>query len=954
MRNGNEPQRCRGANEPGALGNLVSCCSTPILFRSVKIARAGPCLFRLLALVVVEEGVGAHAHELTSLVALQGLHKELDELRLRQERDAEVDGRAADVEVVLRLRAAVGGQVHHQVDGLVPQQRLHVGLHRGLVGEVDERGGHVVGLEKLVRFFRRHQAVAHLVEAPRGVHHLVLQALVEAQQDVLLRELEAGGEEGFQEGLVLVGPEARHLPRRRHLHPQHGVGAPEARKREHGRLAAHVARGPVPLPQVGQVHVVDGLAHHDFCGGFNKVHPHGLAHKGERAAGAQVALNHQHVGALGDELHVAGPRDVQLFRDLARHLFDAAKRVVRDVLRREEQGRVPRVHSRVLNVLVHRRRHHLAPAAHGVHLDLPRPLNELRHHHGLVRGHVLRQAQERPQLLRGVRHVHGRAAQHVAGAHQHGVAHALGELKRRVHVGELPPRGLLHPDLVEHGGKLEAVFGAVDHFRGSAQNLHPGVRERHGQVLRDLPPHAHNHAVDAFLVVNVHHPLPGELLKVELVALVVVRADRFGVVVDHHRALAHGTQGANRGHRAPVELHRGPDAVRAVAEHHHPAFLPSLDVALHGVVRAVQVVGLRWVLGCEGVDLLHEGGHAHAFALGAHLVFGWRPHQQTRELRVREAVLLGRQHLVPRDAFEGQGLELRGVDGDAVQALQEPVVNVGEVVQVFHRVRAGVQPLRDRKDAAVARVLQLLVHVVSELVRVLAPRLKPRNRGVHHAHGLLHRLLPRAPNGHHLPHRLHGRADLRGHPFELGQVPSRDLRHHVVQARLEARLRHFGHRVLHFRQLHAQAQLRRHERQRVARGLGGQRRGAAEARVHLDDAVLERPRVERVLDVALADDAQVPNHLDGGGPELEVLAVAQGLGRGHHDGVARVHPQRVEVFHVAHRDAVVPGVPNHFVLDLLPPAKVLVDQDLVRHAERLLRQVLELHLVVRKTRPEPP
>ena len=41
-------------------------------------------------------------------------------------------------------------------------------------------------------------------------------------------------------------------------------------------------------------------------------------------------------------------------------------------------------------------------------------------------------------------------------------------------------------------------------------------------------------------------------------------------------------------------------------------------------------------------------------------------------------------------------------------------------------------------------------------------------------------------------------------------------------------------------------------------------------------------------------------YLDGSGAQLEVLAVAQGLAGGHHNGVARVHTQRIEILHVAH------------------------------------------------------
>jgi hypothetical protein len=54
-----------------------------------------------------------------------------------------------------------------------------------------------------------------------------------------------------------------------------------------------------------------------------------------------------------------------------------------------------------------------------------------------------------------------------------------------------------------------------------------------------------------------------EFFKVESVALVVVGAHRFGVVVDHDSLLSQSPEGADGAHTAPVKLHTGTDAVAA-------------------------------------------------------------------------------------------------------------------------------------------------------------------------------------------------------------------------------------------------------------------------------------------------------------------------------------------------------------------------------------------------------
>ena len=68
----------------------------------------------------------------------------------------------------------------------------------------------------------------------------------------------------------------------------------------------------------------------------------------------------------------------------------------------------------------------------------------------------------------------------------------------------------------------------------------------------------------------------------------------------------------------------------------------------------------------------------------------------------------------------------------------------------------------------------------------------------------------------HLPDALHRAADLVRRPLEAVEVPSRDLRHDVVEARLEAGRRRQRRRVADRRQRDAERELRGDERQRVA------------------------------------------------------------------------------------------------------------------------------------------
>ena len=239
----------------------------------------------------------------------------------------------------------------------------------------------------------------------------------------------------------------------------------------------------------------------------------------------------------------------------------------------------------------------------------------------------------------------------------------------------------------------------------------------------------------------------------------------------------------------------------------------------------------------------------------------------------------------------------------------------------------------------VVQVLRLDGLVADETVGALAD----------HAQTLLHRFFEGAADGHHLADALHARADLAGHALELVEVPARNLADHVVQRRLEERRRRLGDGVLELVEAVAQTDLGGDEGEGIARGLGGQRGRAAEAGVDLDHAVVLAVGAEGVLDVALADDADVAHDVDGLLAEEVALVVGQGLAGSDHDALTGVDAERVEILHVADRDAVVVAVAHHLELDLLPAPQGLLDEHLGREGERLAGDGLQLSLVLAET-----
>jgi len=286
---------------------------------------------------------------------------------------------------------------------------------------------------------------------------------------------------------------------------------------------------------------------------------------------------------------------------------------------------------------------------------------------------------------------------------------------------------------------------------------------------------------------------------------------------------------------------------------------------------------------------------------------------------------------------------------DMLQALEEPAVDAGASVDLLDRPAAG-QRRGDDEDARVGGLGQRPADVIHD-------RLPVGDEAVHaltdHPQPFLERLLEGAADGHDLAHALHGAAQLLVHPLELAEIPARDLAHHVVECRFEAGGGGAGDGVAELGQGVTQRQLRRHERQRVAGGLGRQRAGARQPGVDLDDPVVGGVGIEGELDVALAHDAQVADDPEGERPQLVILGVGQRLGRCDHDALAGVDAQRVEVLHVADGDAVVEPVPHHLVFHFLPTLERLLHQDLRRVGERPLGAGGQLRRVGAEAAPLP-
>ncbi len=452
---------------------------------------------------------------------------------------------------------------------------------------------------------------------------------------------------------------------------------------------------------------------------------------------------------------------------------------------------------------------------------------------------------------------------------------------------------------------------------------HPHVVERFGQVDGRLPAeldHDPRVARTGFVVDDVGDALDVEGFKVKPVGSVEIGAHGLRVAVDHHRPPTALLQCPGRVHGAVVEFDSlsYPDRPRSDHDRRFAGFPIGLVLRLVG---RIEIRRHRGEFGRAGVHQLVDRQDSEPLAQRAHPV--GQVVSQLGDHRIREPEPLG----VPEE---------RGVEGflkqpqfhcDQVFELgdEEPV----DGAQVKYLLDAAPAPQR-RQDRPQALVVGMADGPVQYLA--IAPGgVLPQHRAaadLQRTKRLADGPFDAAFDRHHLAGRLHLGPQRAVGGREFVERPARDLGDHVVQRRLERGRGFAGDRVGQFVEAESNRDLGRNARDRVAGSLGGQRRRAAHARVHLDHPVLERIRVQGQLDVAAPGDVQGVDDLQRRAAQELVLLVREGLARGENDRVPGMHPHRVEVLHVADGHAGPGRIAHDLVFDLFPAGEVLLDQHL--------------------------
>ena len=586
------------------------------------------------------------------------------------------------------------------------------------------------------------------------------------------------------------------------------------------------------------------------------------------------------------------------------------------------------MHAGLLDVLHDAADQHVLAVAHRIDVDLGCHVQEAIQQHGTVIGDLHRLGHVDAQVVLVEHDLHRAAAEHVGRAHDQRIADLAGEQHGLVLMTRGRIRRLLEPEPRDQLLEALAVLGHVDRVRARADDRHAQRRQRLGQLQRRLAAVLHDDAGRLFLEHDLQHVLKRQWLEVQPVGGIVVGGDRLRVAVDHDGFDAILAQCERCVDAAVVELDALADPVRTAAEDHDLAPLARLRLALLLVGR-IQVGGVAGELGRARIHaLVHRMQPVGMPALAHDRLL---QAEQVRDATVGEALALERAQPRRTQCGESAGLDQGLLAQQVADLRQKPRVDARELVDALLGP-AGTKRVADEQQPVRARVAQLLG---KRGRRLLGQRQVDLSREAVEAvlkapERLLQRLLEGPADRHRLADRLHLRRQVAVGARKLLEGEARDLRDDVVDRRLERRRRRAtGDVVLQFVERVADRELGRDLGDREPGGLGGKRRGARHARIHLDDQHAAVLRAYRELHVRAAGiHADLAQHRDRRITQPLVLAVGQRLRRRDGDRIAGVDTHRVEVLDRAHDDAVVRVIANDLHLVFFPAEHRLLEQHL--------------------------
>ena len=673
----------------------------------------------------------------------------------------------------------------------------------------------------------------------------------------MLRQIDACAEEGLVKRLVEGFRHAEALAGGLHFRPQADLSAADLLKGEHGHLHRHVFGF---LLQAGLIAELPDFLSGDHCGG--KVHDRDSGHLadiGHRSGGTGIDLDHVNLLAHHDELNIDQADDVQGFCQPSGILRNGLLHVLADGLGRVNGDTVSGMHARALHMLHQSGDQDIGAVADRVNLHLL-ALQVLVYQNGMILGDAVDDGHKFLDLCIGDGDLHALAAQHVGGAHQHGITKTVCHSLRFFRCINGSAAGSGDFTFLQNLVKQLSVFRRVHVFRTGSQNRNPHFHQAFGQLDGGLAAELHHRPVGMLDVHHILHILRRQRLKIQLVRDIEVRAHGLRIIIDDDRLITRSGKSPGGMNGAVVEFDSLSDSDGAASQHQN--FLRAdgsigTNLAASGFLRLVFSAVYRVIIRRARLEL--RGAGIHHLISGCDAVFQaqifdlpLRHSGQAADHVVRELQTLRLAQKLRRERALLQLLFHLHQNGDFID---EPLVHHGDLMDRLI-IQSLAQGFRNDPDPLVVHLFQAFLQILrgkgGEIIASQAVHMLLQG-----ADGLHQRPFKIGANAHHLSGGLHlgGEGSLCGDEFIEGQTGH--FHHAVVQRGFKAGIGLARNRVFDLVQGIAQGDLCRHLGDGITGGLTRQCGRTAHTGIHLDDAVFKAGGMQSKLHVAASRDLQL-------------------------------------------------------------------------------------------------
>ena len=517
------------------------------------------------------------------------------------------------------------------------------------------------------------------------------------------------------------------------------------------------------------------------------------------------------------------------------------------------------MHARALHMFHQAGNQDVGAVADRVHLHLL-ALQVLVHQNGMILCDAVDDGHEFLDLFIGDGDLHALAAQHIGGAHQHGIAQTVCHGLRFFCCINGAAAGSGDFTFLQNLVEQLPVLRRVHVFRAGSQNRNAHFHQAFGQLDGGLAAELHYRSVGMLDVHHVLHILRRQRLKIQLIRDIEVRAHGLRIVVDDDRLIARFGKGPGGMDGAVVEFDSLPDTDGAASQHQHLLRADGsvgTELAASGFLRLVfsAVYGII----VRRARLEFGGAGIHHFIGGSDTVFqtqrfdlSLRHSGQAADHVVRKLQTLRLTQKLRRDRSLFQLFFHLHQNGDLVD---KPLVHHGDLVDRII-IQSLAQSFGDDPDPLIVHLFQALLQllrgqsgkiIASQTVHMLLQR----------TDGLHQRSFKAGADTHHLTGRLHlgGEGSLGGDEFIEGQTGH--FHHAIVKRGLKAGIGLSCDRVFDLVQGIAQGDLCRHLGDGIAGGLTRQGGRTAHTGIHFDHAVFKAGGMQGELHVAASRDLQL-------------------------------------------------------------------------------------------------